>query len=65
MLWHAYARKHGGLPAQRIAFLLAQMCTMFNNAHGGRATLHDFLPALPEPEPQTIGTADDFLNAFE
>lgn len=64
MQWHEYARKHGGLPLQRLNFLLASLCTMTNNAHGGKATLHDFLPGIPETEPETIEDAEQFMKAL-
>ena len=50
MQWHAYALKHGGLPLQRLNYLLGTLCCMFNGANGGKATLNDFLPGLPTPE---------------
>lgn len=63
MLWHAYARKHGGLPLQRLNFLLASLCTMFSGANGGKATLQDFLPGLPAlPEPEPVDELEAFLD---
>ncbi len=64
MLWYAYAKKHGGLPVSRQNFLLASLATMTNNAHGGKATLQDFLPALPAPEPNVINDAEEFMKAL-
>lgn len=64
MAYHAYARRHGGLPLQRLAHLVACLCVMFNNAHQGKATLRDFLPDLPAPESETIDSADAFLSAL-
>jgi hypothetical protein len=62
--WRAYARKQGGLPLSRLTFLLASLCTMFSNANGGKATLHDFLPEAPEPPDNTIQSAEQFFTAL-
>ena len=64
MLWYAYAKKHGGIGEQRTAFLLASIATMTNNAHGGKASLHDFMPSLPAPEPNVINDAEEFMKAI-
>ena len=62
MQWHEYRRKHGGIGEERTAYLLACLCTMMNNANGGKADLHDFLPGIPAPEPAVINNAEEFMN---
>lgn len=58
--WLAYRRKHGGIGHARTHFLLANLATMFNATHGGKATLSDFLPGLPV-QPKTL---DEEVNEF-
>lgn len=60
--WLAYRHRHGGIGDSRIAYLLACIATMTNNAAGGKATLNDFMPGLPVPEPKVIDNADEFMN---
>jgi hypothetical protein len=60
--WFAYRQKHGGIGEARTAYLLAALCTMTNNAAGGKAELHDFLPGLPAPEPEVIDDAAFLLR---
>lgn len=59
--WMAYRAKHGGIGETRLAYLAALQCTMFNRAHGGEATLRDFLPGLPEQN-IVIETADQMMQ---
>ena len=54
--------KHGGMGHSRTAYLLGCLNAMTNNAHGGKATLHDFLPGIPVPPPRVIESADDLMN---
>ena len=61
-LWFAYMNKHGGIGQSRIAYLLACLNVMTNNAHGGKAALHDFLPGIPAPKPRVIESADDLMT---
>ncbi|MFT3850483.1 MAG: hypothetical protein QM739_17935 [Propionivibrio sp.] len=53
MQWRDYAQKHGGLPLTRLVTLMGTLCHMFNAANGGKANLHDFLPAVPDVEMDT------------
>lgn len=59
--WFEYRHKYGGLPQQRTARLLGNLACMFNNANGGKAEIHDFLPELT---PAPIDNADDLWNAL-
>jgi len=56
--WFAYRAKHGGVGASRMTYLLGCLATMTNNAAGGKAELHDFLPGLPGREVN----ADQFMD---
>ena len=56
--WFAYRAKHGGIGEARTAYLLACLATMTNNAAGGKAELHDFLPGLPRRDV----SPDEFMN---
>lgn len=53
MQWRQYATKHGGLPLTRLVTLVGVLAHMFNVTHGGNATLHDFLPGLPDVDTDT------------
>ena len=65
MQWHAYAARHGGLPLQRLNFLLASLCTMFSSANGGKAELRDFLPGLPEvPDDGGCAALNQFFDGI-
>lgn len=59
--WFAYRHKHGGIGEARTAHLLGIVALMINNSHGGKATLHDFLPGIPEPEPVEIADAEQMM----
>ena len=60
-IWFAYRAKHGGFIEPRLAFLLSTLNLMTNNAHGGKATLKDFLSSLPD-EDTVIEDADQFMQ---
>lgn len=59
--WMAYRSKHGGIGGARLAYLAGLQCTMYSNAHGGKATLRDFLPGLPEQD-IVIENADQWMQ---
>ena len=61
-IWFEYRAKHGGFIEPRLAFLLSALNLMTNNAHGGKATLRDFLPSLPEEQDIVIEDADQFMQ---
>ena len=63
-LWMAYRQKHGGIGVTRTHFLLACLNVATNNAAGGKATLHDFLPGIPAPEPEAVADAEAFMRHF-
>ena len=62
MHWFLYMKKHGGIGPTRTNYLLATIATMTNNAHGGKAELSDFLPALPAAEPEVISDAEQMMR---
>lgn len=60
--WFAYRQRHGGIGHARNAYLLAALCTMTNNAAGGKAELADFLPGARAADPEVIDDAEYMLR---
>lgn len=53
--WLEYRQKYGGIGHARTHYLLATLCTMFNNANGGKARLSDFIPVEISDAEQMLG----------
>lgn len=62
--WFAYRRKHGGIGEARTAYLLACLNVMTNNAAGGTATLHDFMPGLPQPQKEELDDGEILMRLW-
>lgn len=58
----AYMKKNGGLDlGLRAEGHTALLATIANNAAGGKAKMHDFMPHCDKPDEPTI---ENFMNLF-